>query len=124
MSRTTDHHHNLTNGVGKCSRPMWSGYGMPAGFCDRPAYGKQRTPRFRGDDLPYTPGLACEHHGGPPSPYVDVVFDGPPSHESGRFVEVEDATGKSIRFGEWTKRSDGLWALRLPLPEVKEATDG
>lgn len=46
--------------------------------------------------------------------YVDIVFDGPPSHESGRFVEVEDASGRSIRYGEWVERPDGLWALRLP----------
>lgn len=46
--------------------------------------------------------------------YIDIVFDGPPSHESGRFVEVEDANGASIRVGEWVERSDGYWALRLP----------
>jgi len=45
---------------------------------------------------------------------IDIVFDGPPSHESGRFVEVEDASGKSIKFGEWIKRDDGYWALRIP----------
>lgn len=28
---------------------------------------------------------------------VDIVFDGPPSHKSGRFVEVEDQDGKSIQ---------------------------
>ena len=46
--------------------------------------------------------------------YIDVVFDGPPGHESGRFVEVEDASGKSINYGEWVQRSDGFWVLRLP----------
>lgn len=50
----------------------------------------------------------------PGNNYVDIVFDGPPSHYSGRFVEVEDASGRSIRYGEWIKRPDGLWALRLP----------
>ena len=45
---------------------------------------------------------------------IDIVFDGPPSHESGRFVEVEDDSGKSIGVGEWVERDDGLWALRLP----------
>jgi hypothetical protein len=45
--------------------------------------------------------------------YVDIVFDGPPSHESGRFVEVENAHGVSIDFGEWVKRPDGYWALRI-----------
>ena len=46
--------------------------------------------------------------------YVDIVFDGPPGPESGRFVEVEDASGKSIRLGEWLQRPDGSWALRIP----------
>lgn len=45
--------------------------------------------------------------------HIDIVFDGPPGPESGRFVEVEDDAGKSISFGEWVKRDDGYWALRL-----------
>lgn len=45
--------------------------------------------------------------------YVDVVFDGPPSHHAPQFIEVEDAAGKSIRFGEWVERADGSWALRI-----------
>lgn len=45
--------------------------------------------------------------------HVDIVFDGPPGPEAGRFVEVEDDTGKSIKFGEWLQRSDGYWVLRL-----------
>lgn len=46
--------------------------------------------------------------------YIDIIFDGPPSHESGRFVEVENSAGKSINFGEWIERPDGYWALRIP----------
>jgi hypothetical protein len=46
--------------------------------------------------------------------FLDVVFDGPPSHESGRFVEVEDPDGKSVNAGQWIDRGDGMWALRLP----------
>lgn len=45
--------------------------------------------------------------------FIDIVFDGPPSHESGRFVEVEDETGRSIRYGHWIHRPDGFWALRF-----------
>lgn len=45
--------------------------------------------------------------------YIDVVFDGPPSHESGRFVEVENNSGKSVAVGEWIDRGNGLWALRI-----------
>lgn len=44
---------------------------------------------------------------------VRVVFDGPPSHESGRFIEVENSDGASIRCGEWVERPDGYWELRF-----------
>ena len=44
---------------------------------------------------------------------VDIVFDGPPSHESGRFVEVEDMSGAGVRVGEWIDRGNGYWALRI-----------
>ncbi len=47
-------------------------------------------------------------------PYpINVVFDGPPSATSGRFVEVETDDGRSIRVGEWIERGDGLWSLRI-----------
>jgi hypothetical protein len=46
--------------------------------------------------------------------YVEIVFDGPPGPESGRFVEVEDEGGHSIRVGEWIQRGNGFWALRIP----------
>lgn len=45
--------------------------------------------------------------------YIDIVLDGPPEAESGRFVEVEDASGASIAFGTWVDRGDGTWALRI-----------
>jgi hypothetical protein len=51
--------------------------------------------------------------------YIDIVFDGPPSHESGHFVEVEDSLGRSISLGEWVHRADGYWALRMPDPRIK-----
>jgi hypothetical protein len=40
-----------------------------------------------------------------------ILFDGPPGPESGRFVEVEDSTGRSVNAGEWHERDDGLWEL-------------
>jgi len=56
-----------------------------------------------------------------PAPFVDIVFDGPPAAESGRFVEVENAQGKSIRFGVWIERPDGYWALRITTcPQTSE----
>lgn len=39
--------------------------------------------------------------------YIDVVFDGPPGHVSGRFVEVENPDGASISVGDWIERLDG-----------------
>lgn len=45
---------------------------------------------------------------------IDIVFDGPPGHTAGRFVEVENENGASIHFGEWVKRDDGYWVLRIP----------
>ena len=44
---------------------------------------------------------------------INIIFDGPPSHESGRFVEVETDDGKPINAGKWIERPDGLWALRI-----------
>lgn len=76
MSSSLRHHHELTNGVGKCSVPMWQ-CGCPAGFCDEPAYGKPvpgqqyrnahtgEMQRIDGRYNGYVPGLACVAHGGP-----------------------------------------------------------
>lgn len=44
---------------------------------------------------------------------INIIFDGPPSHVPGRFVEVETDDGVSIAVGEWIKRPDGYWALRI-----------
>ena len=44
---------------------------------------------------------------------INIIFDGPPDHESGRFVEVETDDGRSVRVGEWIERDYGLWALRI-----------
>lgn len=97
MSKTSDHHHNLTNGVGKCSVPMWQ-CGAPAGFCDKPAYGKP-TPcakfrdgwtgelrRMDGKYNGYVPGLACPGHGGPePTHFGDpCIHCGTPHDEVAR----------------------------------------
>jgi hypothetical protein len=45
--------------------------------------------------------------------YIDIVFDGPPGPEGGRFVEAENEEGKSIIAGEWINRADGFWSLRM-----------
>jgi hypothetical protein len=30
-------------------------------------------------------------------------------------VEVEDDQGRSIQYGEWVQRGDGVWALRIAI---------
>jgi len=52
--------------------------------------------------------------------YTDIVFDGPPGPEAGRFVEVENENGVSFSLGEWIARNDGYWALRIPDIEAKD----
>lgn len=69
------------------------------------------------DHCPHTQTIeAMAMMRGPDARFIDVVFDGPPSHESGRFVEVEDEQGRSISIGTWIDRGDGLWALRIEAP--------
>jgi hypothetical protein len=48
---------------------------------------------------------------------VNIIFDDPPGPESGRFIEVENDEGKGIGVGEWKERKDGLWALRIEMPQ-------
>lgn len=50
---------------------------------------------------------------------LHVLFDGPPSHEAGRFVEAEDENGKGVGIGEW-KEIDGYWHLIIPYNEAAE----
>ena len=69
-------HTNLINGAGKCSVPMWTCYGIPAGFCNKPAYSARpyseeyvnyctgQMQRNDGRYNGYVPDLACPTHGG------------------------------------------------------------
>ena len=55
-------------------------------------------------------------HGGTCAGYgsaINIICDGPPGPEGGRFVEAETDDGKSFVAGEWIERPDGLWALRI-----------
>jgi hypothetical protein len=90
--RLSKHHEELTNGVGKCSVPMWGG-GVPAGFCDEPAFGKQEPGQRRYGEWStawgkwfdgYCSGLACYNHGGPKCPGIDLG-DGNFSGCSGKY---------------------------------------
>jgi hypothetical protein len=55
---------------------------------------------------------------------VDIVFDGPPGPEAGRFVEVESPPGTSIGdYGEWVHREDGYWVLRVIEDDARVRAD-
>jgi hypothetical protein len=95
----------------RCRKAQWWGTGMPAGTCNKPAYGAAR----KDSEWPWV-NPACPAHGGP-KPYIDVVFDGPPGHESGRFIEAEAPDGSSVNFGRWVQRDDGYWVLRIDADE-------
>jgi len=48
--------------------------------------------------------------------YIDIVFDGAPDLQAGagRFVEVEDSAGNSIKVGRWIEEPEtGYWRLRI-----------
>jgi hypothetical protein len=50
---------------------------------------------------------------------VSLVFDGPPSAEGPRFIEIEDEEGKSVLCGEWVEqRETGTWALQIRVLSV------
>lgn len=113
MACLSNHHKTGTPlGKGKCSKPMWDGYGMPAGFCDESAYGSQTH-----EVAKPVPDLACRAHGGPTlaeaiAGRVVIRFDGPPGPVAGRFVEVE-RDGASISYGKWVQDGE-YWLLVLP----------
>lgn len=53
--------------------------------------------------------------------HIDFVCDGPPGPDGGRFVEVEDANGNSLKVGSWLQRPDGNWTLRITVAEFGKA---
>ena len=113
MSSIGKRHREIMNGSGKCSVPMWS-MGLPAGFCDRPAYGEPPPTQER-----YVPALACSGHGGPTlkkflADKLVIRFDGSPGPEGPRFVEAERG-GTSVNAGDWVKDGDD-WLLVIAEP--------
>lgn len=62
---------------------------------------------------------------------IVIVFDGPPGPEAGRFVEVEDEAGHSIRVGDWSPYAHrnahagtvtkNWWQLRIEHLPLKES---
>lgn len=55
--------------------------------------------------------------------HIDIVFDGPPGPDGGRFVEVDDASGRSISCHTWLQRPDGNWVLRITPAEFAKAAE-
>ena len=49
------------------------------------------------------------------SKFIDIVFETEEAG-AGRFVEVEDETGKSVSVGEWVDRGDEFTVLRILTP--------
>lgn len=53
---------------------------------------------------------------------INIIFDGPPGPDGGRFVEIENDRGESIRVGEWEAdprpEHEGLWRLRISLADA------
>jgi hypothetical protein len=68
----------------------------------------------RGDDAGCAPTQKAE--------YLDIVFEfaSPPDQKGGRFVEVEDSSGRSVDAGEWIHRDDGYWVLRIPRTSIDD----
>lgn len=77
MARCSEIHKELNReGYGRCSVPMWQ-QGLPAGFCDKRAFGRHEGREFSYDG--YVPFLACYAHGGPKCPGIEIepgVFSG------------------------------------------------
>ena len=108
--------------------------GVTAGFLD--SYGEWYSPNsdykltrvVAWQPLPAAPSLLATHRGQASGCHSEcdalsaqqtapqglrIVLDGPPGPEAGRFVEVENAAGRSVNAGEWRERADGLWELVL-----------
>lgn len=51
----------------------------------------------------------------PEVPDLVILFDGPPAHESGRFIDV-DTPHSGV--GEWDSRDDGIWTLTIKRDEL------
>lgn len=53
---------------------------------------------------------------------MDIVFEGPPSPDGAKFVEIEIG-GRSIKVGEWIQRPDGHHVIRFTPEALDSAAD-
>ena len=93
MATLSEHHRMLTNGVGKCSVPMWMG-GLPAGFCDEERRATEGpAPRWRDN-------VMAKAKAGPKRPEYEPTNE---REALGYFVEecgeALAAAGKTLRWG-------------------------
>lgn len=55
---------------------------------------------------------------------IHIVFDGPPGPEGGRFIEVEDERGSSVKVGRWEQvtlfRGVTQWVLVITAADARE----
>ncbi len=79
---------------------------------------KRRTAIVAVASVGVAPMVAMADEVAGPSPKqeaINVIFDGPPGPQCGRFIEVETDDGRGTSAGEWIKRPNGRWALRIVL---------
>ena len=124
MGRLSGHHEMVNDqGEGKCSVPMFM-MGGPAGFCDKPAYGKRppcrtfynycanREQRLDNKYDGYVPALACPGHGGPS---VRTFMDGDKwCAVNPDFINLQESP---VGFGN--TQQDAMKDLATPRPESR-----
>lgn len=53
------------------------------------------------------------------SKHINIVLSRPPGPDSD-FIECEDDSGCGVGGGEWIRRADGYWALRITEKDLVE----
>ena len=53
---------------------------------------------------------------------MDIVFDGPPSPDGAKFIEIEIGP-RSVKVGEWVARPDGTHAIRFTPEALRSVAD-
>lgn len=50
--------------------------------------------------------------------HIDIVLSDVKGTPDCKFVEIENAGGKSISLGTWVRRPDGFWAIRITREDI------